>query len=234
MRNLCTLLISLGASCVQGLLPASFILICLDYSRLMLSPQPSVFQVQEQYPLEIISRECSSPLALMGTKSPERNVSDCSYTCTTVGHAAGLETSSRRLKGEVCGLSLLNQRTDSSAAYVVRYVILDTLFQFIQVWGERRRVHVPEVSASDTPATIVPTIHFTYTNIQANKCTLAEAWHSANMGKDPRSRTKLEQLCRAQVSVSAEYAKNAEQTPGEIAQRLYGSHVSRRMSTEHP
>lgn len=114
----------------------------------------------------------------MGTKSPERNVSDCSYTCTTFGDAAGLETSSRRLKGEVCGLSLLNQRTDS-AAYVVRYVILDTLFQFIHVWGERRRVNGPEVSASDTPATIVPTIHFTYTNIQANKCTLAEAWHFA-------------------------------------------------------
>lgn len=56
----------------------------------------------------------------------------------------------------------------------------------------------------------------------------------ANMGKDPRSRSKIEQLCRAQVSVSAEYAKNAEQTPGEIAQKLYGSHVSRRMSTEHP
>lgn len=169
----------------------------------------------------------------MGTKSPERNVSDCSYTCTTVGDAAGLETSSRRLKGEVCGLSLLNQRTDS-AVYVVRYVILDTLFQFIHVYREGRRVNGPEVSASDTPATIVPTIHFTYTNIQANKCTLAEAWHSANMGKDPRSRSKIEQLCRAQVSVSAEYAKNAEQTPGEIAQKLYGSHVSRRLSTEHP
>lgn len=76
----------------------------------------------------------------MGTKSPERTVSDCSYTCTTIGDAAGLETSSRRLKGEVCGLSLLNQRTDS-AAYVVRYVILDTLFRFIHVWGERRRVN---------------------------------------------------------------------------------------------
>lgn len=36
--------------------------ICLDYSKPMLSPQPSVFQVQEQYPMEIISRECSSPL----------------------------------------------------------------------------------------------------------------------------------------------------------------------------
>ncbi|KAL9535817.1 hypothetical protein SMMN14_00231 [Sphaerulina musiva] len=54
------------------------------------------------------------------------------------------------------------------------------------------------------------------------------------MGKDPRSRSKIEQLCRAQVSVSAEYAKNAEQTPGEIAQKLYGSHHLTNIVTPKP
>ena len=48
----------------------------------------------------------------------------------------------------------------------------------------------------------------------------------ASSGKDPRDRSKIEQLCYSELSVSSEYAKNADQTPGDIAEKLYGSHVS--------
>ena len=39
-------------------------------------------------------------------------------------------------------------------------------------------------------------------------------------------RSKIEELCYSTLSVSSEYAKDPSKSPGEIAEKLYGSHVS--------
>lgn len=43
--------------------------------------------------------------------------------------------------------------------------------------------------------------------------------------KDPRNPERIAQLCCSEASVSVEYAKNPNQSPGEIAEELFGSHV---------
>lgn len=43
-------------------------------------------------------------------------------------------------------------------------------------------------------------------------------------------RSKIEQLCYSTLSVSSEYAKDPSKSPGDIAEKLYGSHVGARRS----
>ncbi|GIZ39031.1 hypothetical protein CKM354_000242300 [Cercospora kikuchii] len=52
--------------------------------------------------------------------------------------------------------------------------------------------------------------------------------------KDPRDPGKIVQLCRSELSVSSEYAKNPSKSPGEIAEELFGSHHLKSLPATDP
>lgn len=45
---------------------------------------------------------------------------------------------------------------------------------------------------------------------------------------------KIEKLCRSPDSVSSKYAENATETPGQAAEKLYGSHHLKTLTTKAP
>lgn len=47
-----------------------------------------------------------------------------------------------------------------------------------------------------------------------------------NKDDGTRDRSKIEQLCKSELSVSSKYAEDPSKSPGEIAEALFGSHVS--------